>query len=269
MSQSKEPSVSSSPDINASFRATPSPPYEVARAWWDPFGCFTQDEVPDLTQDEIVIAVLKNTFPDITPPKQVTQDLRELASDILWANAKAFNIIDKLPQTPATPPGPSWLATTAARAVWKEAQDSYSWANLATRLKIQSIFKTPYEWVRQGGPYSEVRPDFSHLRGQGSVPKSIEAIASHKGKNPVDQSELESRPTLSAQEASLVFAQTFQETVEKNSLESTLVQSVTAALEVNPNLTPQEIEILASSAIENLLPEKTEPHQSINFEHSA
>ena len=141
---------------------------ELHAGWKWPWEWFKKEEPVDLSDDEIVRAVLKNTFPGITPPQEINEEMKKLVADMLWVNAKQFNVIDKIP-IPATPPSMKWVGFNLARAIWNEYRDTNTSTNRVVRMGLQGIFKTPYEWVRQGGEYSYVRPNFSDLDKQSTI----------------------------------------------------------------------------------------------------
>jgi hypothetical protein len=109
----------------------------------------------------------------------VTDDLRQIAADMLWTEARMSKKLDQMPGLPTTPPTPLWLVTQAAKTTFRvliQHQEGI-WGNLSTKAGVQAIFHTPYEWVRQGGSYQEVRPNLDGISRQpGNRQSSIETL---------------------------------------------------------------------------------------------
>jgi hypothetical protein len=157
-------------------QAIKSPDQKVA-GLFDLFKGKQKSDLEGLSPDEQVLAICKRYFPKLEPPQPVTDDLRQIAADMLWTEARMAKKLDQLPGLPTTPPTPLWLVTQAAKTTFRvliQHQEGI-WGNLSTKAGVQAIFHTPYEWVRQGRSYQEVRPNLDGISRQpGNRQTSIE-----------------------------------------------------------------------------------------------
>lgn len=99
-------------------------------------------------EEQHVKDVLRFFYPDQTPPPTISDEVANLAAEMLDEAARGSKAMDLVPRPPGFRPGVGWLLSQAVQMAWRRAgrQQIYE----AVRCTVALKFRSRYEMAKLG-----------------------------------------------------------------------------------------------------------------------
>jgi hypothetical protein len=104
-----------------------------------------EEELPG--DDEMVLQIFQFFYPDLGPPPQLNDTLRQLAAEMLAQAIRGSRAMDMVPRPPRNP-SPGWLFSEAVKAVWRRGMDEGIY--VAVRNQVAVTHRSAYELAKMG-----------------------------------------------------------------------------------------------------------------------
>lgn len=103
-----------------------------------------------LPQDEQYVRnVCKFFYPDQTPPQTISDELGDLAAQMVFEAIKASKAMDLVPRPSGGKAGVFWLVSQAVQIVWRRLVNENKIYE-AVRVTVARNFRTQYELLKNG-----------------------------------------------------------------------------------------------------------------------
>ena len=94
-------------------------------------------------QDELHVRnVLTFFYPDDPPPLAISDELGDLAAEMLLEAVKASHAMDYVPRPPAGPPGVGWLISQGVQIAWRQLRTQKIYESV--RVTVARNYRSAY-----------------------------------------------------------------------------------------------------------------------------